>query len=62
MAKVTTCRDIENYARREGKTLKQVAKEWEIVVFVGAWTPANEVLVPNNMPVPGKRLPGIIII
>ena len=62
MAKVTTCRDIENYARREHKTLEEVAKEWQLVVFVGLWIPTNEVIVPSNMPVPGRRLPGIIII
>jgi len=70
MAKVSTVQAIRNYENRYAaehglspeEARKEIYRTWEMKAFLGIWSePNNEVIVPNNMPVPGVRLPGIII-
>jgi len=70
MAKVTTVQDIRNYEMRYANKHRipldqaraDVRAQWEMIAFLGVWSlPSNEVIVPNNMPVPGSALHAIII-
>jgi len=71
MAKVTSVKHIRNYIYRvanlEGISPEdahdKVMQEYQCIAFMSIWTvDDNEVIVPNTMPVPGSRLPGMIII
>lgn len=70
MAKWTTVQDVRNLEKRwaweHGVTLEQARREvrakWEMVAFLGVWSLAtNEVIVPNDCPVPGWACHAIII-
>jgi len=70
MTKATTVAEImslaESHARAQGITeqeaLDNLAEQYEMICFLGMWScPTAEVWVPDAMPVPGSRVPGMII-
>lgn len=70
MTKATTVLEVmhlaEARARAQGiseqEALDALSAEYEMICFLGAWScPTAEVWVPDAMPVPGSRVPGIII-
>jgi len=70
MTKATTVAEImslaESHARAQGITeqeaLDNLAEQYEMICILGMWScPTAEVWVPDAMPVPGSRVPGMII-
>lgn len=58
--KATTVREVKRFAKDDGKTLDELAKEWDMLCFMSQWENDDaEVLVPDGMPVAGTVLPGV---
>lgn len=56
--RATTVKAVKRLAKKEGISLQELGERYEMIALSGNWeADDNEVLVPNNMPVEGQRVP-----